>query len=557
MEKIVPFVIQALRRRWLPLAGLGLVMLAAAGVAIWTYVEGAERRSLALARRLTTEGELRRAVLLLEQALQVNPQSVAARRAMAEFSDHLGLPAAIEQWRQVVEIGPSDEARWRWAEAALRHGDLAVAREAILEVSAAGRNGLDHHRLSAALALARGERRAAERHLAAMLAIEPANPRFRFNLAAHRLQDGVEVAAARAELERLAVAGPLRTRATLELMAEATRRWTASADPEAALAARLLDGAPAVDLRARALPGRERLRAHLLAPPYPDAGDAAVVALWLRREEGPAEALAWLAGLPEEVQASPALVALAADCALAARDWGPLEAALRRGAWGPVSPALVGGAFRLRERRERGERNATGWQVLLDDPARSRPGLRLLWRLADAWGWEVEAERALGTVVRRFPGERWAWENLQATLLRRGDSAGLWRHYAAWVRERPGDEGAQLERLMLGFLTGRAEPADRAQAAVVRKARPASPVAAAVHALALRAEGRPDAAVRELPAFAGAAAVEPRLALVRGLLLAENGRTAEARAALARVQEPLLPEERDLLAAARARAGGD
>jgi hypothetical protein len=293
----------------------------------------------------------------------------------------------------------------------------------------------------------------------------------------------------------------------------------------------------------------------LLKPPFPEAGDAAVVALWLRREEGPAAALAWMGQLPEPVQTAPALTALAAECALAAGDWSRLEAALRRGAWGPVSPALVSGAFRLRERRERGERNATGWQVLLDDPARSRPGLRLLWRLAEAWGWESEAERALRTTMRRFPEERWAWESLQAVLLRRGDSVGLWRHYAAWVKERPGDEGAQLERLMLGFLTGRAEPADRVQAAILRKARPSSPVAAAVQALALRADGRNDEAARELPAFAGAAGAEPRLALVRGLVLADLDRGAEARAALGRVVEPLLPEERALLADARARAG--
>lgn len=556
MDKVTPFLLQALRRRWALLIGLGVVMLAAAGVAIWTYVEGAERRNLAVARRLTTEGEFRRALLLLEQTAQVNPRSVAARRALAEFSDHLGLPVAIDQWRRVVEVEPTDGARWRWAEAAIRHGNLAAAREAILDVSAAGRSSLEHHRLSAALALARGDRRAAERHLAAMLALEPANPRLRFNLAAHRLQDGVQVAAARAELERLAVQGPLRARATLELMAEATRRWTASADPEAALAARLFDGAPALDLRARALPGRARLRDHVLAAPFPEAGDAAVVALWLRREEGPAAALAWMAQLPEAVQAAPALTAIAADCALAAGDWARLEAALRRGAWGPVSPALVGGVFRLRERREHGERNATGWQVLLDEPSRSRPGLRLLWRLAVAWGWESEAERALRNAIRRFPEERWAWESLQALLLRRGDSVGLWRHYATWVKERPGDEGAQLERLMLGFLTGRAAPADRIHAAVLRKARPTSPVAAAVHALALRADGRRDEAARELPNFAAVAAAEPRLALVRGLLLAEIGRVAEAGAALARVQEPLLPEERALLAEARARVGG-
>ncbi len=534
---------------------LGVVCVAAAGVAVWTYVRGAEQRNLAAAAAWAERGELRRALLLLEQQVQVNPRSLAARRALAEFHDRLGLPPAIDQWRRVLELDPSDESRWRLAEAALRHGDTPTARDAIVAVTAAGKRALEHQRLSAALALARGDRRAAERHLEAMAELEPDNPRFRFNLAAHRLQDGIGVVAARAELESLAASGPLRARAMLELMVDAPRRWPNLADPEAALAARVLDRAPGVSLHAAQSPGRPRLLAHLLAPPFPDDADAAAVALWLRRESGPAEALAWLGQLSEASRSSAVLIGVIAECALEARDWAHLEAALRRGAWGPVSPALVGGVFRLRERRERGERNATGWQVLLDDPERSRPALRLLWRLAEAWGWPAEAERTLRAVTRRFPEERWAWEGLQAHLLRRGDSAALWRHYAAWVRERPGDEGAQLERLMLGFLTGRAGEAEWAQAEALRRARPGSPVAAAVNALALRARGRANAAARELPAFAAGAAVDPRLALVRGLVLAESGRAAEARAALARVSEPLLPEERVLLATARALAG--
>lgn len=526
-----------------------------AGVAIWYWAVGAELRNLRAAGRLVEQGEYRRAQLLLEQAVQVRPDSVAAQRALAEFFDRVGSSSALERWEVVNRLAPGDEARWRLAASAVQHLRFPLARETLAAVTAPGRGQLEHHRLAAALALADGQPAVAEEHLAAMHRLAPENVRYRFALAAHRLATGQRLEESRRELEELARSGPLRVRATLELMGDAPRRWPLAADPEERLAERLFDGAGAVHLRAAARPGRPRLLAHVRAAPYPEPEDAAVLLAWLVREDRAAEALAWARALPEATRRHAAVVVVTAEAAARAQDWPQLQEALAYGAWGVIARPVLDEAFAVRAARAGRGRSGPDWQALLENAEMTRPALRVLWRLAELWGWPTEAERALTALTRRYPHERWAWEALQVTYLRRGDSAALWRHYGAWVREMPDDVPARLEQLLVAFLTRRGDATAQQQAAEWHRRMPDHPLATVVHALALRAAGRTPEGLVLLDRLGVGAWRQSRFALARAALLVEAGRAAEVAPLLENVREPLLPEERELLASVRRAVG--
>ncbi len=528
------------------LAG-GVVLV---GVAAAWYWQGAEARNLERAWRLCEAENLRGAQLLFEQTVQVNPKSQRARVALAEFWDRVGSPGALARWDEALALNPANGAiRAQLVTSALRHGEIERARRAFVEFAADAQGTEEFHRLGAALAMIEGNRDEVRRHLAALVKLAPDNPRYHYNLASHGLSgEAATVAESRRVLEELARGEPLRLRATLDLMVDADRRWQGSADSETLLAARLFDGAAAVQLRAKIQSGRPRLVAHMKSQRDPDPSDAAMLLLWLKGQDRAREALEWLAGLPPSVRMHPLVLAAKVECALAIRDWKELEAALRQGAWGVVSVPVLRGAFAFRENPVV---RANSWRSLIEAGQDSRQDLRVLYRLADLWQFPAEGERVLTTLVRLYPTERWAWEKLQEILLARGESLELWRHYERWINVAPGDEQVVTERLVLAFLIGRSTRELRAAANEAFVQNPREPAQAVLRALVLRSEGKAAQACALLDSMALLHAQQPRFALVHGVLLAETGRGAAATELLKLVREPLLPEERELLNHAR------
>lgn len=511
-----------------------------------------ERRNLEAARELAAGRDPRRAQLLLEQAVQVNPQSLRAQRALAEFLDRARSPDALARWKEVLRLAPGDdEVRLRVAGSALAQADVAAAKEALLAVSAGTAASAEYHRLAAALAMVEGDAPALEGHLVALAEAEPQNPRHRFNLAAQRLRSSNPqvVAAARGILESLARGDELRIRATLELMADAPRRWPGAADPLERLAGLIVvaDQPLALQRSPTLLPGRADLLNHLFAQPNPAPADAAHLIDWIvSRREGPL-ALAWLDSQRPELAADPAVIAATAEAALQAGQWPRLRRLLEMGAWGPAPPEVISGAFALQARRNPRDEARGTWNWLLERTQGGRTGLRLLWRLARAWKWDVEADRTLRTIIRLHPGENWAWEALAGQLLQKRDAAELLQHFERWAKAAPQMPRVQAERAVLAALLGRLTPEIQEQVATLRKSHRDDPGCALASALVLRQRGNLTGALAELQQVRLPYRAEPRLALYHGVMLSEAGRPEES-AELLQLTRPagLLPEEQKL-----------
>lgn len=505
-----------------------------------------DRRTRENVRGYLEQQDYRRAQLTLEQAVQVSPHNLAARRALAEFYDAGGSPQAVARWREVAALaGGDDEVRFKLAGAALRLEGAASAREALTEISPAGRETLEYHRISAGIALLENTSEEMQRHLAAMAVLEPDNLRTKISLAALQLgsPDPGVVAAAEAELERIARGENFRIRATLVLL----KRFPRSQDGSVpgGLASRILPKSAEPSAATAML----ALTEHMKAEPHPLADDAAALADWMIMQGQPREALVWLATQgPATLNAIPVLAARA-NAATQLRDWNLLRQLVTDGAWGRISRDAVELAFAARVQRERA--GVASAKVTFADAIEvgspSLPTLKMLDRLCAIWGWPDESERVLTRIVRDFPREQSAWMELLAKAAAAGKSARYWELANRRAQTLPGDPAAQSLRTYVAVITGQNDPEARGAAlsALTRPDAQAEEMAAGL-LLRWREKSASDA-------LAGLSARQVELlsrsqkgSLIHGALLEATGKDAHS------LLEPvsrshLLPEERALL----------
>src|SRR5205814_8818215 len=130
-------------------------------------------------------------------------------------------------WRaQIARLDPGLDSYLNLASAALRFGQLDVARDALDRVEPADRDKATYHVVAGWLSRAQGNIAEEERHFAAAVATEPANDVYQFNLAVLQIHspDPQKNADARNQLERLSKVPQFRTEALRALLDNALRQ---------------------------------------------------------------------------------------------------------------------------------------------------------------------------------------------------------------------------------------------------------------------------------------------------------------------------------------------
>lgn len=502
-------------------------------------------------------------MLTWEQLNRLHPADAEARRRLARFYERAGQRESLAIWREAIELDPHNpEGRLGLARTALRIGDLAAAREALEKADGAARQSPEFHRLRAGLAFLERDTLAQEESLVELARLEPEDDRVRLNLAIIRLRDprGPKAEAARAVLLDLARRDKARMRAVAELLADIARRWPAPT-PEREVALRALSGAltpprgPLLVMPSQ-VDHLERLVRYAMEQPAPEPEDVISLANWMSSNGRTDAALVWIDTLPKALTDNPLLRTVQADFAIRVRDWSRLRNLLLAGAWGPVPSEAVEQAFRVQSgpMRDQPGGGRVGWSAALDAAKASPAGLRMLLRLTETWEWPAEHRLVLLTIARTMPRETWAWRELISQALIEGDSEQLWQIYGEWRLALPGEPVVQVESAIMGSLLGRRRIFTTAETAEMMDRQPRQPGAAVAHALSLWRAGRAAEAVMVLDGLALPVYNEPRYALARGVVLAEVGRAGESEEMLNRLAgESLLPEERELVAAARRR----
>lgn len=499
-----------------------------------------EARNLRQIETFIATKDYRSAQLALEQAVQVHPKNVEARRRLADFFTQAGSPQALTVWRELVELQPDrDDDRIAWAGAALHFGALDAAREALDGVSANGRTLADYHRVAAGLALATGDKNGLAQELAALAQSDPASPRLKFNAAAIAMlsADPAESAAARATLFELARGEPLRIRATLALLRVAAVRE--GAKDFGPLARQLLPEAKTG--------GLEALVAHMQSQPKPEPNDAAPLAQWLIEYGMADDAARWLDALKPAVREALPVRRVRADCALALKDWTTLQAELLAGAWGPIPSNALELAFTAQRQHDQGDKPeaAKTWELALDAADKSRPALEGLVRLSREFGWVEKQNRALYRVVSLYPREIETWNKLVQRATLAGETDRVFEYFHKWVRAMPDYTPARRQLVLLGVLLGRIDPEIRRQIDSIDLS--ADPAVIVARSWLDWRKGNAQAAVEAMENLDTAEMKETRLAMMAATILADAGEIARATLLLQLVKaDALLPEEREI-----------
>jgi tetratricopeptide (TPR) repeat protein len=543
-------------------AGLGLLVAAyfigRPALSKWRFNRDLERSA-----KYEQEGDLRSAMLLLEQLNRLHPSNADIRRRLAGFYERAGQMESIVVWREAIDLDPQNpEGRLGLARSAIRFGDRLTARKVLEEHPVTEVNRIEYHRLRAGLAFLERDLSAQEEHLTALERLIPDDPKVRLNLAVLRLAKpaGSQASMARETLLGLARGPEVRIRAVVELLSDIARRWPQpTAEREDALR-NLADALAPARGPLLELPSQvdhiDRLVAYAMTQPSPTPEDAVSLANWMSLNDHTEAALQWIDSLPESVSRSPVVRTAMAEFAIRIRDWPRLQALLRSGAWGPVPAEAVEQAFRARRTASASGRSgvASGWNAAIKAAKGSPPALRMLLRLTELWEWPAERRQVLLAIARSMPRENWAWRQLISDSLERGDGEQVWQAYQEWRRAVPGEPVVQIEAAIMGLLLGRRPVPAVSETAGYVERQPANAGATVAHALALWHAWRHAEAAAALDALPRAAFNEPRYGLARGLVLAETGRAAESEELLDRAsREPLLPEERVRVSAARER----
>ena len=546
------------KRIWLkPLLILAFIALALAGG--WRFYENWKLRSLVeQARVLTDQGDYRQAMLALQRALQIRPASAAATRGMAELSDRLGFPLAVEWRRAASELSPkSTTDSLALASSALRHRQTDLAERALKDIEEEGRGSAQFHATAGNAAVAAGHYAKAEEHFAKALEIEPQNAGVEYNLAVTRVQspDPKKRAAALETLARLAEGGKmdvlarrtLITRLQREKKWEEALRWSTRQIESAAVEFR--DRLAHLDLL-RATESKELDAAVTTAETaFAKAADVDVAALinWLRGAGRAEEALRWSSTLAPDLVLAPIVATARAECLITLTRWADLQTLVETSNWKDREYARL--AYRSRAARERGDdlTASASWEAALH-VAKSRDQISQLAWMAHRWQRPEELRKTLWEAARQAKPE-WALQMLHGLYRQDGDMEGMLRVARALLERDEKNAQARNNVAMLSLLLQKDAPKALETARILHEQAPTNATFASTYAFALHVGGRSAEGLAVLKRLSPEQLQDPGVAAYYALLLHANGADSEAPPYLELAKKAtLLPAEKNLLA---------
>ncbi|MDQ3198998.1 MAG: hypothetical protein M3Q46_07395 [Verrucomicrobiota bacterium] len=376
-------------------------------------------RLLAEASGRLAHHDLAEAESLARQVISIDSNSLVASRLLAETTEQQNRAETVGWRAQIARLEPSFDNELNLASAALRFGQLDVAREALSRIGRDERDRAAYHVVAGWLSRAQGNVADEERHFAAAVAMEPGNDTYQFNLAVLQIlsPDPEKNAAARNQLERLSKVAQFRTEALRALLDNALRQnQTESANdlaqalqmsPQVTFADYLL----CLDLYRKLNPKKfDALLDKVKPVAARNSHDLAQLLSWMSRNGLAGTALKWSEKLPADLTNQPPAVSEIAAALVATKNWSRLKRWTRSGSWGDdeyLRLAYQAYAAR-RSRRTVAEAQAEFealWNSATEAAANHSAHELALARLASFWDLRPEAEQ-LWLQVAKMPADR-------------------------------------------------------------------------------------------------------------------------------------------------------
>src|SRR6266568_7520780 len=191
------------------------------------YRDWHQSRLLHRAASMLQEERFIQAAQTAREVIKLDPDSLPAYYILAEAAEKQNLEEAVSWRAQIARLLPKDpDSQLNLASAALRFGEIDLARKAQDDVAPNYRDSAAFHVVAGWLARAQGNLVEQEQQFAAAVNKEPGNDLYRFNLAALQIRSADEgkSAKARETLERLSKIAPFRTGALRALLNDAVAR---------------------------------------------------------------------------------------------------------------------------------------------------------------------------------------------------------------------------------------------------------------------------------------------------------------------------------------------
>ena len=528
-------------------------------------------RESRLMRRATTmleRGEYDAAAAAARDALQIHPDSVAAFQVLAEATEKENKSETVAWRAQIARLLPNSlDSQLNLASAALRFGQLDVARRALDRVAPRDRDKAAYHVVAGWLARAQGNDTEVEQHFAAAVKQEPNNDLYQFNLGVLEIRssDPKKNAAGRTTLERLASVQPYRAGSLRALLSDAIQKNELERADQLAQELQLSQQVTFADYLLcldfyRKLD--EKKLSAVLDRVKPVAAknpaDLAMLMEWMAKNSLAQEVLRWMEKLPADVTTHPPPSIAIAEAFADVKNWSRLKRWTRNGSWGDADYLrLAYQAYATRQTRQSAADTEFDslWRGA-DRAASEKPEREIvLARLATKWNLTAESEQLWLRVSKNSTARREALEALYKIYRANNDLPNLYRTAQRLHENSPNEPETAATYARLGLMLDQnASDAQRvAKEAYDRNASSAS--VATAYAFSLYSLGRTAEGIDVLKNVPEDEFADPHLAVIAAVLFLDENKPEEAQPYLDIARDgPLYPEEKKLLNEATAKA---
>ncbi len=526
------------------------------------WVRWQKTRYLTAAGKELEQNHLDQAESLSRKAIAIDGNSLLAARLLAETTEKQNRAETVAWRAQVARLDPSLDSQLNLASAALRFGQLDIARDALARVASADREKAAYHVVAGWLSRAQGNIAEEERHFAAAVAQEPGNDVYQFNLAVLQIlsPDPEKNAAARNQLERLSKVAQFRTEALRALLDNALRQNQSDAANELAQALQMspqvtfADYLLCLDLYRKLNPKKfDALLGKVKPVAARNGHDLAQLLAWMNKNGLAVDALKWSEKLPDAITDQPPAVSQVAASLALTRNWSRLKRWTRSGSWGEDEYLrLAYQAYAARRARKttaesQAEFDAL-WKSAIEAAAATPEHELALARLASSWDLTPEAEQLWLKVAENASARREALDALYALYRETNDLPNL-RLTAQRLHESSPDEVAlAANAARFALLLDRNTAAGRALARQAYESAPYNTAAAVTYAFALYGTGRTADGVAILKKLPPDQLEDPHAAVYAALLYDDDNQLEAANKYLTLAKAgPIYPEEKQLL----------
>ncbi len=558
------------RRLIVAIAGLAIALVGVFVVSYGSrlYENWRERRLLETATTLLQEGQLTKAAQMAQDLARRHPDSLAALSILADTAERQNLQEAIAWRERIALLLPNDpESQLNLASAALRFGNLDVAREALNRVSPSDRDSAAFHVVAGWLASAEGNFAEQEEQFAAAVKKEPSNDLYQFNLAALQIRskDADKSTEARETLERLITITPYRTGALRALLNDAVERndrtGADSFAQQLQMSPEVTFGDYLLCLNFYQKLDEKKFR-RLLEKVKPfaarNASDLASLIDWMNQNGLAGDVVKWVDKLSSAQLSSPPASVAVADAYATVKNWSRLKRWTRSGNWGDAEYLrLAYGAIAERHFRSDNDSNTksefeTLWQSAAD-LSQDVPDHELrLARLATKWQLANHAQELWIRVEENPTMRREALDNLRQLYRTKDETTKLYAVLQRLHENSPNEAPITADLARLGLNLDENTESSRQLAKEAYDRAPNDVNCAVTYAFSLHRLGRNADALAIIHNLPPEALHDAHAAIYVALVLVEGSELEGAKDYIKAAENAkLYPEEKKLLEEAK------